>query len=103
MPTDFPSERYWLQLGYVTMVFQVQCCFTSTETLRTIRDGEPSAATLTVTQFLSSDTTTVFFLLSWCFTSTETIRFIRAGYYGLLLLSFCLMSLDAKEHIEDNL
>ena len=26
---------------------QVQCCFTSTETIRTIRDGQPATATLT--------------------------------------------------------
>ena len=34
---------------------QVQCCFTSTESLRTIRDGEPKTATSTFTQLLSSD------------------------------------------------
>ena len=34
---------------------QVQCCFSSTETLRTIRDGEPRTATSTSTQVLSSD------------------------------------------------
>ena len=34
---------------------QVQCCFTSTETIRTIRDGEPRSATSTFTQLLSSD------------------------------------------------
>ena len=32
----------------------VQCCFTSTETVRTIRDGEPRTATSTSTQLLSS-------------------------------------------------
>ena len=32
----------------------VQCCFTSTETIRSIRDGEPRTATSTFTQFLSS-------------------------------------------------
>ena len=32
---------------------QVQCCFTSTETIRTIRDGEPRTATSTFTQLLS--------------------------------------------------
>ena len=31
-----------------------QCCFTSTETIRTIRDGEPWTATSTFTQLLSS-------------------------------------------------
>ena len=34
---------------------RVQCCFTSTETIRTIRDGEPRTATLTFTQHLGSD------------------------------------------------
>ena len=33
---------------------QVQCCFTSTETVRTIRDGEPRTFTSTFAQFLSS-------------------------------------------------
>ena len=33
----------------------VQCCFTSTETVRTIRDGDPRMATFTVTQLLSSE------------------------------------------------
>ena len=35
----------------------VQRCFTSTETVRTIRDGEPRMATSTFTQLLSSDST----------------------------------------------
>ena len=33
----------------------VQCCFTSTETIRAFRDGEPRTATSTFTQLLSSD------------------------------------------------
>ena len=33
---------------------QVQCCFTSTETTRTIRDGESRTATWTFTQLLKS-------------------------------------------------
>ena len=32
----------------------IQCCFTSIETMRLIRDGEPRAATSTFTQLLSS-------------------------------------------------
>ena len=47
-------------------------CFTFTETIRLIRDGEPKTATSTVTQLLSS-------LLQCCFTFTETIRLIRDG------------------------
>ena len=34
---------------------QVQCCLTSTETIRTIRDGDPRTATSTFTQLLSSE------------------------------------------------
>ena len=33
----------------------MKCCFTSTETVRTIMDGEPRTATSTVTQLLSSE------------------------------------------------
>ena len=33
----------------------VQCCFTSTETVRTIKDGESRTATSTFTQFLNSE------------------------------------------------
>ena len=33
---------------------QIQCCFTSTETIRTIRDVEPRTATSTFTQLLTS-------------------------------------------------
>ena len=54
---------------------QVQCCFTSTETIRTIRDGEPRTATSTFTQLLSSDIEQV----QCCLTSTETVGTIRDG------------------------
>ena len=33
----------------------VQCCFTSTEIVMTVRDGEPRTATSTFTQLLSSE------------------------------------------------
>ena len=46
--------------------------FTSTETIRSIRDGEPRTATSNFTQLLSS-------VLQCSFTSTETIRSIRDG------------------------
>ena len=42
------------------MWVRVQCCFTSTETTKFIRDGEPRTATLTFTQLLS-----LFFFLQW--------------------------------------
>ena len=35
---------------------RVQCCFTSTETLQTFGDGEPTTATSTFTQLLNSET-----------------------------------------------
>ena len=54
----------------------VQCCFTSTETTRTIRDGEPRTATSTFTQLLSSEHSSS---VQRCFTSTETTRTIRDG------------------------
>ena len=50
----------------------VQCCFTSTETVRTVRDGEPRTATSTFTQLLSSTDIQI----QCCFTSTETVRTI---------------------------
>ena len=56
-------------------MLSVQCCFTSTETVRTIRDGEPRTATWIFTQLLGS----ALLLLSWCFTSTETVWLIRDG------------------------
>ena len=33
---------------------RLQCCFTSTETIRTVRDGEPRTSTSSFTQLLSS-------------------------------------------------
>ena len=50
----------------------LQCCFTSTETIKTIRNGVPRMATSTFTQLRSS-------VLQCCFTSTETIKTIRNG------------------------
>ena len=44
-----------LLLTYRMSYVQVQCCFTFTETIRTIRDGEPRTATWTFTQLLFSD------------------------------------------------
>ena len=35
----------------------IKCCFTSTETVRAIRDGEPRTSTSIFTQLLSSDET----------------------------------------------
>ena len=44
----------------------LQCCFTSTETIRTVKDREPRMAASTFTQLLRS-------IVQCCFTSTETI------------------------------
>ena len=57
----------------------LQCCFTSTETVRTIKDREPRTSTSTVTLLLISDSTAFF---KCCFTSTETVRIIRDGEPG---------------------
>ena len=58
--------------------FGVQlCCFTSTENVRTIRDGEPMTSSLTFSQPLSS-----VYSGSWlkcCFTSTETVGLLGTG------------------------
>ena len=40
--------------SYYVFTSLVQCCFTSTETIRLIRDGESRTATSTFTQLLSS-------------------------------------------------
>ena len=52
-----------------------ESCFTSTETVQTVRDGEPRTATSTFTQLLSSATQRI----QCSFTSTETVRTIRGG------------------------
>ena len=53
-----------------------RCWKRSTETIRTLRDGEPSrTATSTSTQLLSSDQSK----LKSCFTSTETLGLLGTG------------------------
>ena len=55
------SARYLKTLSLIRirtkreLPVRVQCHFTSTETIRLIRDGEPRAATSTFTQLLSSE------------------------------------------------
>ena len=53
--TRGPDDGERTTVVVVVAVVQVQCCFTSTETVRTIRDGEPRTSTSTFTQRLSSD------------------------------------------------
>ena len=69
LDTLMPDESYHTGLRslllYLRYVFralinslamlQIQCCFTSTKTTRTIRDGEPRTTTSTFTQLLSSE------------------------------------------------
>ena len=52
--SSIPNSSYGLRGCKVTMT---RCCFTSTETARLIRDGEPRTATSTFTQLLSSGNT----------------------------------------------
>ena len=58
---------------------RVQCCFTSTETLRTIVDGEPRTATSTFSQLLRSETQQ--FCLGSLYSSLLPAR-IRGGGWG---------------------
>ena len=72
---DVTLEFAQLLISDLTTV-QVQCCFTSAETIRIIRDiWQPRTSTSTFARLLSSDPTTV--QVQCCFTSTETIRIIR--------------------------
>ena len=77
MLTDITSREssWWFEAGFVVHVHvracvHVRCCFTSTETERTTRDGEPRTSTSTFTQLLSS-------VFQCCFTSTETVQTIN--------------------------
>ena len=57
---------------------QVQCYFTPTETIRTIRDGEPRTATSTFSQRLSSYTKVVnVFDVGNCLYSAESLFRVR--------------------------
>ena len=53
-------------------VNMVQCCFTSTETVRLIRDGEPRTDTSTFTQILSSGGVLLRFPVCNCSKTTTT-------------------------------
>ena len=69
----------------------VECCFTVTETIGLIRDGEPRTATSTFTQLLSSVMMMMFVelnvlgrrltykLVECCFTATETVGLLGTG------------------------
>ena len=64
---------------YLFFCVRVQCCFTSTETVRTVRDGEPRTPTLIFTQLLT---------VQCCFTSTQTVRTVMDGEPGRPLCIF---------------
>ena len=55
------------------LIIEVQCCFTTTET---IRSNSPRTATSTFTQLLSS---VLSVQVQCCFTSTEAIRINKDG------------------------
>ena len=90
-------HRYLL-LASVALAYQnclFQCCLTSTETIRFIKDGEPRMAASTFSQLLSSHTDMRRYLLlasvalayqnclfQCCLTSTETIRQLGTGSPG---------------------
>ena len=72
------NEKHFIQNTYVVAVtntISFQCCFTSTETVRPIRNGEPRMATSTFTQLLRSEANTNSFQFS--FQSAATTRLIR--------------------------
>ena len=52
---DRPLWQKTTHPSTATFQVQVQCCFTSAESIRTIRDGEPRMPTLTFTQLQTSD------------------------------------------------
>ena len=57
--TDATSSNFMYRASdgecYQDEQVHVQCCFTSTETIRFIRDGDPRTVTSTFTQLLSSE------------------------------------------------
>ena len=58
-PTSFRSDLHVVLIVLTNGVHDgeklcFKCCFTSTETIRLIRDGEPRTTTSTFTQLLSS-------------------------------------------------
>ena len=65
---------------------QVQCCLTSTETIRTIRDWEPRTATSAFTKILSSECcfNSSFYLLclhAWLHLMTRTFTSVWVSVY----------------------
>ena len=106
------SQRHYGLLGSSPLSFTqllgsvLQCCFTFTKTVRTIRDMESRTSTSSFTQLLGS-------VLQCCFMSTERVRTIRDGItissltqllssdFALLLLSWCFTSTETKRPVRD--
>ena len=63
-----------------------QCCFTSTETVRNIRDGEPRTATSTFAQLPSSG----------CFPQLRLIRLYYSGGHVCCSVRPCLMTSGSR-------
>ena len=82
------SSRSQLFAENTHYFFFLKCCVTSTETIRTVRDGEPRTATSTFIQLLSS----VRVGIQCCFTSTETLWTIRDGEPGTATSTFTQLS-----------
>ena len=74
----------------------VLCCFTSTETLRLIRDGEPRTATSTFTQLQSSANLIVYWLVECCFTSTETV-----GLLGIIFNTSTMTVMSTRSRLKE--
>ena len=61
LPRTFNETLKWLSIidthlnAEIILVVQIQCCFTSAEIIRSIKDGESRLATSTFTQLLNSD------------------------------------------------
>ena len=73
--TRTSTSTFTKPLSSADLWVQVLCCFTSTETTKTVRDVEPWTATSTFTMPLSSADLWVQVLC--CFTSTETTKTVR--------------------------
>ena len=88
MQQNFPSPS-WTKpiLSFCFRFPWVQCCFTSTEPLRTVRDGESRTATLTFrfTQLLSSED----FHKAHCGLWTQSCEFALNSQCGITAPSEC--------------
>ena len=68
------SSTFTQLLSSECLEFKFNICFTSTETIRTVRGGEPRMDTSSFTQLLNS----VWIRVRCCFTSTETVGTMKS-------------------------